>query len=65
MARDREIVCVYYEYEGKCSKGREGTFRKACQHCGKYLAKRGTAPARVDNRRRKLEKYSKHERNDY
>ena len=65
MARDREIVCVYYEYEGKCSKGREGTFRKACQHCSLYAYLKGGKPARVDNRRRKLEKYSKHERNDY
>ena len=63
--KTREIQCEFYEYEGQCSKGREGTFRKACQHCSKYRPKRGTAPARVDNRRRKLEKYSKHERNDY
>ena len=63
--KTREIQCKFYEYEGQCSKGREGTFRKACQHCSKYLPKRGTAPARVDNRRKKLEKYFKHERNDY
>ena len=23
MAKDREVVCKYYEYEGKCKKGRE------------------------------------------
>ena len=65
MARDIEIVCQYYICEGQCSKGREGTFRKACQHCSLYTHLKGGKPARVDNRRRKFEKYSKHERNDY
>ena len=63
--KTREIQCKFYEYEGKCLKGRKGTFRKACQHCSLYTLLKGGKPARVDNRRRKLEKYSKHERNDY
>lgn len=63
--RDREIVCEHYICEGNCGKGKAGTFRKACQHCTLYRPKKGAMPARVDNRRRKLEKYSKHERNDY
>lgn len=33
MAKTRERQCIYYEYEGKCSKGREGTFLKQCQIC--------------------------------
>ena len=55
MAKDREIMCIFYEHEGQCSKGREGTFRKACQHCTKYRPKRGTRPARVDKRRQKMD----------
>lgn len=62
--KDREIMCQYYICEGQCCKGYAGTFRKSCQHCKHYRAKRGTMPARTDNRRRKLEKYSKHERWD-
>ena len=57
--KDREIVCQFYVCEHKCSKGREGTFRKACQHCTKYRPKRGTRPARVDKRRQKMDKMLK------
>lgn len=60
--KDREIMCQFYICEGQCSKGREGTFRKACQHCTKYRPKRGTRPARVDNRRKKMEKINKREK---
>ena len=63
--KDREIVCSFYEYEGCCSKGREGTFRKACQTCGKYRPIRGGRPARTDNRRAKREKISKREMREY
>lgn len=59
MAKDREIMCIYYEYEGKCSKGREGTFRKQCQICSKYRPKKGAAPARKNLKREKLEKIRK------
>lgn len=59
--KDREIACEYYKYEGCCSKGREGTFRKACQKCDKYVPKRGTRPARTDNRRKKLENIDRRE----
>ena len=44
--KDREIACVFYEYEGSCLKGKAGTFRKACQTCGKYKPKLGSSPAR-------------------
>lgn len=57
--KDREIVCQFYICEHECSKGREGTFRKACQHCTKYRPKRGTRPARVDKRRQKMDKMLK------
>ena len=61
MARDREIQCRSYICEGQCSKGREGTFRKACQVCNKYVPLRGAAPARTDNRAHKLNKINKRE----
>ena len=65
MAKTREIACESYICEGNCSKGREGTFRKACQTCGKYRPIRGGRPARTDNRREKREKISKREMRDY
>lgn len=39
MAKTREIICTFYECEGKCSKGRAGTFRHKCQTCNLYLPK--------------------------
>lgn len=57
--RDREVQCIYYEYEGHCSKGKEGTFKGSCVHCPLYVAKKGAKPLRVDERRKKLEKASK------
>ena len=54
--RDREIACVFYEYEGSCLKGKAGTFRKACQTCGKYKPKLGSAPARQNLKKQKIEK---------
>lgn len=54
--KDREIACVYYEFEGKCSKGRDGTFRKACQTCNKYKALKGGRPAHKNLKKQKIEK---------
>lgn len=56
MAQPREIACVYYEYEHSCSKGREGTFRHACQTCNKYKARKGGQPARKNLKKQKMEK---------
>lgn len=63
--KSREIACEYYNCEGSCSKGKEGTFWHSCQHCGKYSPRRGTRPARVDTRRRKAEKIMRKESQDY
>lgn len=46
MAKDREITCIHYKYEGCCDLGHEGTFRKACQKCKQYKALKGGKPAR-------------------
>lgn len=61
--KDRERVCMFYVYEGCCTKGREGTFRKACQTCDKYQPKKGGNVARKDLRREKKEKFLKDRRN--
>lgn len=61
MAVDREIACEFYEFEHSCSKGKEGTFRKACQTCKKYKAKKGTLPARKNLKRQKVEKIKEHD----
>lgn len=54
--KNREIVCIHYAAEGQCSLGREGTFRKACQKCDKYEPQKGRRPARINDKRKKLEK---------
>ena len=54
--QDREVSCMYYKWEGECAKGREGTFRKACQICKKYKAKKGGLPARQNLKKQKAEK---------
>lgn len=56
MAQTRERVCIYYEWEGQCAKGREGTFRHACQKCHKYQAKKGSQIARPNLKKTKMEK---------
>ena len=53
---DREVACVYYVYEGECLKGREGTFKKACQICKKYKPKKGGAAARCNLKKQKIAK---------
>lgn len=54
--QEREVSCMYYKWEGECAKGREGTFRKACQICKKYKAKKGGLPARQNLKKQKAEK---------
>ena len=61
MGSEREVACVYYKWEGECEKGREGTFRKACQTCKKYKAKKGNLPARKNLKRQKIEKIREHD----
>lgn len=61
--KTREIVCVYYTYEGgPCDKrGISAHFRQECQTCKKYQALKGAKPARTDNRKAKMEKINKKE----
>ena len=64
MARTRELVCIHYKANGECDLGKKAEFYGLCQTCPSYKKKPGAKPARTDNRRRKLEKYYKHERRD-
>lgn len=59
--QDREVSCIYYKWEGECEKGREGTFRKACQTCKKYKARKGSLPARKNLKKQKMEKIKEHD----
>ena len=34
--KDRQTPCKFYEYEGKCGKGRESSHKNYCQRCDKY-----------------------------
>ena len=61
--KDREIACEFYEHEGCCTKGREGTFRKQCQICDIYKPVRGGQPARKNLKNEKKEKFMKDRRN--
>ena len=61
MAKTREIACQHYKYEGCCDLGKKAEFRGHCQTCPSYSALKGGRPARVDNRRKKLEKINKRE----
>ena len=65
MAKVREICCIHYKAKGECDLGKKAEFYGLCQTCQKYFPKPGSRPARTDNRRRKLEKYRKHDREDY
>lgn len=68
MAKDREIVCQYYTYEGgPCDKrGISAHFRQECQKCKYYNKVAGGRPARKDNRKSKKEQALKKElRNEY
>ena len=61
MAKTREIACQHYKYEGCCDLDKDAEFRGHCQTCPSYKKLKGGKPARVDNRRKKLEKINKRE----
>lgn len=62
--KTREIVCIHYKAEGCCDLGKEGTFYKQCQICKTYKKLPGGRPARTDNRRQKMERIIRKEK-DY
>ena len=52
-----------YNNEDNYRKKHEGTFRKCCQTCYDYKAKKGAMPRRKDLRKEKREKWMKDDRN--
>ena len=53
--KDRLAPCIYYEFKGKCSKGFEAEQKGICQHCNKYLPRKGFKI--IDKRRKERDKY--------
>ena len=62
MAKTREIPCIHYVCAHQCDLGKDAEFYGLCQTCPTYTKKKGAKPARVDNRRRKLEKIQRKEK---
>ena len=62
MAKTREIPCLHYICAGKCDLGKTAEFYGLCQTCPQYRKKAGAKPARIDNRRKKLDKIIKKEK---
>ena len=56
MAKTREIACIHYKCEHNCDLGKDATFRNLCQTCPFYIKLPGGKPARIDLRRKKLDK---------
>ena len=65
MAKTREIVCTHYISKGDCDLGKDAEFYGLCQTCPQYRKRPGSKPARVDNRKKKLDKIRKKEEKDY
>ena len=63
--KDREIACIHYQCEGSCKLGKDATFRGHCQTCKNYSPQRGGKPARIDKRKRKLDKIMRKEKWNY
>lgn len=61
MAKTKEIVCIHYIAHGQCDLGKDASLYGICQHCDAYKKKPGAKPARVDNRRKKLDEINRKE----
>lgn len=61
MAKTREIVCIHYINKGNCDLGKNAEFYGLCQTCKSYRKKPGAKSARVDNRKKKLDKIERKE----
>ena len=62
MGKTREIACIHYKCEHNCDLGKDACFRGLCQTCPVYKKLPGGKPARVDNRRKKMDKIIKKEK---
>lgn len=64
MSKTREIACIHYQHHGACGLGKDADFYGLCQTCPQYRKLAGGKSARVDNRRKKLDKIMKKEKYD-
>lgn len=65
MGKVREIACIHYKCHGECDLGKEADFYGHCQNCKTYKKLPGGKPARVDLRKKKLNKIIKKESREY
>lgn len=59
MAKERTIICKFYECEHNCARGRDAVWKSTCQICPFYVKKPGAKSSVVDKHREKLEKIRK------
>ena len=65
MAKTREIVCIHYICAHECDLNKDADFYGLCQTCPSYNPRRGSKPARTDNRQHKMEKIRKNDFKEY
>lgn len=61
MAKTKEIVCIHYINKGNCDLGKDAEMYGLCQTCPQYKKKPGSKPARVNTKKKKLEKIKRKE----
>lgn len=66
MARTRELPCIHYICAHNCDLDKDAEFYGLCQTCPSWKPRKGSKPARTDNRKQKMEKIRKKDmRGDY
>lgn len=65
MGKTRELPCIHYVCAGECDLGKDAEFYGLCQTCPTYKPRKGSEPARLDNRKKKLERIKKKEYRDF
>lgn len=61
MAKTRELPCIHYVCAHSCDLGKDAEFYGLCQTCPSWSPRKGSKPARTDNRKQKLDKIEKRE----
>lgn len=64
MAKERTIACKHYKSEGTCDikPNKKCRFWKEMQTCPTYKKLEGGKPVRTDNRRQKLDRIQRKDR---
>ena len=64
MAKTRARPSILYVCAHNCDLGKDAEFYGLCQTCPTYKARKGSAPARTDNRKKIMAKIRKKELRD-